>query len=91
MAMDFKQLAYIIKVAECRNITKAAKELFISQPSLSQFITKAEEELGVRLFDRSMNPLSLTYAGTKYIEAARKIIMVNENIKKELQRTVTVI
>ena len=61
--MDFKQLSYIVKVAECQNITKAAKELFISQPSLSQFLSKTEEELGVKLFDRSTNPLTLTYSG----------------------------
>ena len=47
--MDFKQITYIIKVAECRNITKAARELYISQPSLSQLISKSEEELGIRM------------------------------------------
>ncbi|WP_181995657.1 LysR family transcriptional regulator [Clostridium sp. AM58-1XD] len=83
--MDFKQLFYIVKVAECQNITKAAKALFVSQPSLSQFISKAEEELGVKIFDRSTNPLTLTYAGRKYIEAARKILDINDNVKKELQ------
>ena len=60
--MDFKQLSYIVKVAECQNITKAAKELFISQPSLSQFLSKTEEELGVKLFDRNTNLLTLTYS-----------------------------
>lgn len=83
--MDFKQITYIIKVAECRNITKAARELYISQPSLSQLISKAEEELGIRIFDRNTNPLTLTYAGKRYIEEAKKIIDINENIKKELQ------
>ena len=83
--MDFKQVSYIIKVAECQNITKAARELFISQPSLSQFISKAEDELGVKLFDRSTNPLTLTYAGEKYIEAAKEILRINKEIQDELQ------
>lgn len=83
--MDFKQLSYIVKVAECQNITKAAKELFISQPSLSQFLSKTEEELGVKLFDRSTNPLTLTYSGKKCVEAAKQILDINNNLKKELE------
>lgn len=83
--MDFKQMSYMVKVAECQNITKAAKELYVSQPSLSQFIAKTEEELGVKLFDRSASPLSLTYAGEKYIEAAKEILRINKEIKDELQ------
>ena len=83
--MDFKQLSYMIKVAECRSITRAARELYISQPSLSQFIAKAEDELGIKIFDRATTPLSLTYAGEKYLEAAVKIIKINDNIKSELR------
>ena len=70
--MDFKQITYIIKVAECRNITKAARELYISQPSLSQLISKAEEELGIRIFDRNTNPVTLIYAGKRYIEEEKR-------------------
>ena len=44
--MDSKQIQYILKVAECQNITRAAEQLHVSQPALSHFISKAEEELG---------------------------------------------
>ena len=50
--MDTKQIQYILKVAECQNITRAAEQLFVSQPALSHFISKAEEELGAKIFNR---------------------------------------
>ena len=81
--MDFRQLMYIRTVAEQKSITAAAKALFITQPSLSHFISKTEEEMGVKIFDRSTYPISLTYAGEKYIEAAEKILYISEELKKE--------
>jgi len=83
--MDFKQLKYLIKVAEHQSITKAAEELFVSQPSLSHYIKKIENELGVDLFNRSTNPLSLTLAGEKYIETARQIIRDYERMEEEIR------
>ncbi len=78
-----KQFSYIIKVAEVKNITRAAQELYISQPSLSNYITKLEEDLGVKLFNRT-SPLSLTYAGEKYVEAGKQILAINDAIAKDL-------
>lgn len=82
--MSFKKLKYIITIAECRSISKAACELFISQPSLSSILSNMEKNLGVSLFDRSTNPISLTYAGEKYVETAKKILSLESNLKKEL-------
>ena len=82
--MSFKKLKYIITIAECRSICKAACELFISQPSLSSILSNMEKDLGVSLFDRSTNPISLTYAGEKYVETAKKILSLESNLKKEL-------
>lgn len=82
--MSFKKLKYIITIAECRSISKAACELFISQPSLSSILSNIEKDLGVSLFDRSTNPISLTYAGEKYVETAKKILSLESNLKKEL-------
>lgn len=73
--MSFKKLKYIITIAECRSISKAACELFISQPSLSSILSNMEKDLGVSLFDRSTNPISLTYAGEKYVETAKKYLV----------------
>lgn len=82
--MNSKKLKYIITIAECKSISKAASKLFISQPSLSSILSSIEKSLGVCLFDRSTNPLSLTYAGEKYVETARKILSLENNIRKEL-------
>ncbi len=61
--MTHRQLEYFLKTAETLNITKAAKELYISQPSLSEQIQRLEQELGVELFYRKDRSLKLTTAG----------------------------
>ncbi len=82
--MNFKKLKYIITIAEHKSISKAACELFISQPSLSSILSNLEKDLGISLFDRSTNPISLTYAGEKYVETAKKILSLESNLRKEL-------
>lgn len=79
--MNDRQLKYILTIAEEGNITSAAQKLFISQPSLSYLLAHVEEELGVKLFDRTVSPMTLTYAGEHYVEAAKKI----QSIQNELQ------
>lgn len=81
--MNSKKLKYIIAVAECKSISKAASQLFISQPSLSNIVSNIEKDLGVQLFNRSTNPLSLTYAGERYIKTAKEILNLEDNLKKE--------
>lgn len=82
--MDFKQYQYVLKIAELRNMTKAANELYITQPSLSHYIAKVEEELGTAIFNRSTNPISLTPAGEKYVETARMVLALNARLKQEI-------
>ena len=77
--MDFKQFEYVTAVSKERSISRAAKKLFISQPSLSQYINRVESDLGVTLFDRSTTPLTLTHEGMIYLETAKKIL---ESIKE---------
>lgn len=83
--VDFRQIQYILAVAEHRNITKAAAALYISQPSLSHFIARTEEELGVKLFDRTMMPLKLTYAGEQYLKNAVEIMRVHDRMMREFR------
>ena len=83
--MDSKQLQYILKVAECQNITRAAEQLYVSQPALSSFISKVEEELGAKIFNRSTTPLTLTQAGECYVKTAKKILALQENLKEEVE------
>jgi Transcriptional regulator len=74
-------LEYVVAVAEERSFSKAAKRLYISQPSLSQGIIALERQIGMPLFDRSTVPLSLTYAGEKYVEYAVKML----NLQHEME------
>jgi len=77
--MDLKQLEYIVEIAEEKNITKAAKKLYITQSALNQTLLKLEKEIGEPLFERSKLNLYLTEIGKIYIEQAKKIL----EIKKE--------
>ncbi len=83
--MELRQFTYVNKVAECGSFTKAAAALFISQPALSNYINKVEEELGVRLFDRSANPLILTYAGEQYLKRTKGILAQIDDMDREMR------
>lgn len=82
--MDLKQIQYVLTLAEYRNFTKASKALYISQPTLSSYIAKVEDVLGVTLFDRSTTPLTLTYAGEVYIKGAGEILDACKRLEKQL-------
>lgn len=82
--MNLKQARYIRTIAREGSITAAAKKLFVSQPSLSQMLKQVEGELGVALFDRSVSPFQLTFAGEKYIQAAEIMLRTNEQLEQEI-------
>ena len=82
--MNFKYLKYILAIAEYKNISKAAKALYISQPTLSLYLSNLEKELGVHLFVHGKKEMTLTYAGHLYIEAAQKIMNIKDELYKEL-------
>lgn len=67
--MNLKHAQYMLTVLQEGSITSAAKKLYVSQPSLSQMIKLVETNLGTPIFNRSTEPLTLTYAGEKYMEA----------------------
>lgn len=62
--MTMSQIKYFVTVAKCLSFTKAADQLFISQPALSKHIKKMEEELNIQLFVRTSNGIRLTPAGS---------------------------
>lgn len=71
--MTSLQIAYFLKVAECMSFSKAAEELYVSQPSVSRQIRQLEKELGYELFDRShKHPISLTGAGIVFRDSFRR-------------------
>ncbi len=79
--MTTQQLTYVIAVAECQSISKAAAKLYVTQPSLSQYIHSIEKQLGVQLFDRSMNPIRLTDAGELYVSWARRLLAMESQMQ----------
>lgn len=82
--MDVKYLKYILAIAQRRNMTKAADDLFVSQSSLSQYLSKLEQELGAPLFYRNKGEFALTPAGELYVDAAQKVV----KIQKELYQNI---
>ena len=82
--MDLRQFQYIMKVVETGNITKAADALYMTQPALSRFIAKVEKDEGIRIFDRSTNPISLTFEGDRYVDAVRRMLEIEAGLREEL-------
>ncbi|HEY6505699.1 MAG TPA: hydrogen peroxide-inducible genes activator [Chitinophagaceae bacterium] len=80
--MTFIQLEYIIALDRYRHFASAASHCFVTQPTLSMQIHKLEEELGIKIFDRSKQPVIPTEAGTEIIEQAKKIIAEKEQMQE---------
>ena len=72
--MTFVQLEYIVALDNCRHFATAADRCFVTQPTLSMQVQKLEEELGIKIFDRSKQPVIPTEAGREIIEQAKKIL-----------------
>ncbi len=79
--MNIQQLEYILAVDTFRHFAKAAEHCNVTQPTLSMMILKLEDEIGVKIFDRSMQPVKVTPTGRKVIEQARKILYQTSLIK----------
>lgn len=77
--MDLRRVANIIKIAEEKNITRAADKLFISQPALNLQLLNLEKELGCKLFFRRGNQWSITEAGMIYVETGRKMLAMKKD------------
>jgi LysR family hydrogen peroxide-inducible transcriptional activator len=77
--MTLTQLEYIIALDTHRNFVQAAEKCFVTQPTLSMQVQKLEEYLGVKIFDRSKQPVVPTEIGVEIIEKARNV--VNESYK----------
>lgn len=82
--MDMKYATYFLAIARYKSLSKAADYLFVSQSTLSQFLAREEQELGVRLVMRNRNELSLTYEGQLYEETCRNMVSLQESLYKKL-------
>ena len=82
--MNMRQIEYVLKIAEEKNISKAAEKLYLSQPALNQQLINLEEELGTSLFQRKRGDWKVTEAGEIFIEAGKRIL----DIKKDAFRRI---
>ena len=83
--MTFIQLEYIIAIDTFRHFATAADHCFVTQPTLSMQVQKLENELGIKIFDRSKQPVIPTEAGAEIIDQARKIISEKSVIGEIIQ------
>ena len=81
--MKLTQLEYFCVAARYHNITKAAKELFVTQPSISNAIKALEEEFGVNLFFRNNNKLTLTPEGEIFYKSAEELLAHADSVESE--------
>lgn len=72
--MRLNQLEYFLKIVECGSVTKAAQELYLSQPSLTKAISSLEAEYEMKLFHRTSKGLSLTPEGRDFLEYAKGVV-----------------
>jgi LysR family hydrogen peroxide-inducible transcriptional activator len=80
--MTLNELRFIVAVAQERNFRRAAEKAFISQPALSLAIQKLEDELGLKIFERGKNDVTLTPVGTAIVEQAQRVLEEAELIRE---------
>lgn len=85
--MDFKgmtDLRFLLAIDKYRNLTRAAKELHISQPGLTKFLKRTEKALGVELFRWTGNAMIPTPAGKEYIAFAKTVLSMNDDLNSRI-------
>jgi DNA-binding transcriptional LysR family regulator len=79
-----QEYQYVYEIYRTRSFSKAAKNLYVSQPALSATIKKIEERLGCQLFERTTTSIEITKEGEAYIDTARKIMDLEEQLRIRL-------
>ncbi len=80
--MTLHQLKILVSIAKCQSITKAARELHISQPSVTGQIKLLEKEYRVTLYNRNGRGIELTKRGKLFAQKSKRILSHVENLKK---------
>ncbi len=81
--MNLKQLEAFVEVAEKNSFSKAAKSLYLTQPTVSAHIAALEKELGSRLLIRNTKEVELSESGKRLYEYAKQIVLLTAQIEQE--------
>lgn len=84
--MELRHLRYFVAVGEALSFTKGAQKLHLAQPSLTRQIKDLEEEIGVRLLDRTKGRVTLTPEGTSFLADAKRVLAQSLQIVESVQR-----
>ena len=84
--ISIQQMHYILVLSEQRQFQRASELCFVTQPTLSMQVKKAEEHLGFPIFDRSRNPIELTPFGESLIPVIREVLNESGKIEILLQK-----
>jgi LysR family hydrogen peroxide-inducible transcriptional activator len=85
--MTLQQLEYALAIGRTGSFVQAADECFVTQPTLSMQVKKLEEEIGITIFDRSRQPVSVTDAGRIFLDQARVVIREKNRLMEVLSST----
>ena len=86
--MTIQQCRYVLAIAKCGSFSKAAKQLFVAQSSLSIGVKSLESELNIQIFDRSGNGVCLTDAGAEFIRYAQQLCRDTDLIAERYGKTI---
>lgn len=82
--MLIKEFRYVLAIAECGTVSQAAEKLYISQPALTKYVHNLEDNLNIKLFEKVGRTMQLTSYGRSYVEAARKIVGICDELEQEV-------
>ncbi|MDQ0221684.1 LysR family transcriptional regulator [Streptococcus moroccensis] len=85
--MHIEKLRYFVDLYECRNFTETAKKNYISQASMSQYITSLEKEFETRFFDRTVTPIQPTAAGKVFYNNAKLLLKQFDETKEQIRHS----
>ncbi|MCD8140847.1 MAG: LysR family transcriptional regulator [Planctomycetaceae bacterium] len=83
--MDFKDLGYLVGIAEEMNLSRAAEKLIVDQSTLSKTLARLEAKAGQPLFYRTQAGLEITGAGTRFVAIARRLLKLKEEMDDEMR------
>lgn len=83
--MNLEKFHYLQVLCEEQNVSRAARRLFITQPTLTVFINTLERDLGFKIFDRAHTPVLLTRSGRRYMEEMRQILLAERQLIDDIR------